>query len=277
LTNSVETRVAPEAGCPAGDSLCGFSEGMTVLIYDENGHSETFTITQIQDVNQNNIKIQHNGEKLTYPFPMNPSTKIVQANSYTYFLKSDVASGTFQLMRYDGGTGADVPVVDNVVGMSFRYFADPQPPQLNGHVLSDTTVPVTTYGPRPPVAGQNNGDGWPDGENCVFKFTGPTLGPRLPVLGNGTTLVELQAADLSDGPWCPGPAAAAPAAGSWDADLLRIRKVQVTLRVQSAVAALRGPAGALFTYGGTSREGSKWVPDQQMTFAVSPRNLNLGR
>jgi prepilin-type N-terminal cleavage/methylation domain-containing protein len=276
LTNSVETRVAAQAGCPSGDALCGFSEGMTVLIYDENGHSETFTITQIQDVNQNNIKIQHNGEKLTYPFPMNPSTKIVQANSYTYFLKADATTSTYQLMRYDGGNAADVPVVDNVVGLSFRYFADPQPPQLNGHPLSDKTVPVTTYGPRPPVTGQNNGDGWPDGENCVFMFAGPQLVPRLPVIGNGTTLVELTAADLSDGPWCPGSAAGA-TPSSWDADLLRIRKIQITLRVQSAVAALRGPASALFTYGGTSKEGTKWVPDQQMSFAVSPRNLNLGR
>jgi hypothetical protein len=43
------------------------------------------------------------------------------------------------------------------------------------------------------------------------------------------------------------------------------------------VAALRGPARALFMYGGTSREGAKWVPDQQMSFSVSPRNMNLGR
>jgi prepilin-type N-terminal cleavage/methylation domain-containing protein len=277
LTNSVETRVAPEAGCPAGDALCGFSEGMTVLIYDENGHSELFTITQIQDNNLNNIKIQHNGEKLSYPFPMNPSTKIVQASTYTYFLKTDVATSTFQLMRYDGGKGADVPVVDNVVGLSFRYFADPQPPQLNGSPLTDKTVPATTYGPRPPVVGTNNGDGWPDGENCVFMFAGPQLVPRLDVIGDGTTLVELAPAKLADGPWCPGPAGAAPGQGSWDADLLRVRKIQVTLRVQTALASLRGPASALFTYGGTSKEGTKWVPDQQMSFSVSPRNMNLGR
>ena len=64
---------------------------------------------------------------------------------------------------------------------------------------------------------------------------------------------------------------------AWDADLLRVRKVAVTIRVQSANAALRGPASALFTNGGTSKEGSKWLPDQQVTFSVSPRNLNLGR
>jgi hypothetical protein len=63
----------------------------------------------------------------------------------------------------------------------------------------------------------------------------------------------------------------------WDADLLRIRKVAVTIRVQAAVAALRGPASTLFTHGGTSRGGNKWAPDQEVRFQVTPRNLNLGR
>jgi hypothetical protein len=86
-------------------------------------------------------------------------------------------------------------------------------------------------------------------------------------------LVKLAAAQLTDGPFCPNNTDG----NRWDADLLRIRKVGVTLRVQSAVAALRGPAGALFTRGGTSRGGNKWVPDQELHFDLSPRNLNLGR
>ena len=40
---------------------------------------------------------------------------------------------------------------------------------------------------------------------------------------------------------------------------------------------LRGPASALFTNGGTSRSGSRWAPDQEVRFDVSSRNLNLGR
>jgi Tfp pilus assembly protein PilW len=276
LTNSAVTNVAPEAGCPTTDPLCGFKVGMSVLIYDQNGHADIFTITQVIDPNQNTIKLQHNGSKLTYPFPMNPSTKIVQTFSFTYYLKTDTANNVYQLMRYDGTNNPDVPVVDNVVSLQFHYYADPQPPQLNGRALSDLSGPATTYGPRPPTAGQNTGDGWPNGENCAFMFTNGQLGPRLPVLGGNpasNTLVELTAAQLNDGPWCPG------AAGNtqWDADLLRIRKVGLTLRVQAAVAALRGPASTLFTYGGTSKDGTKWVPDQQITFNVSPRNMNLGR
>ena len=59
----------------------------------------------------------------------------------------------------------------------------------------------------------------------------------------------------------------------WDADLLRIRKIGVTLRVQAANAAMRGPASVLFAHGGTSRSGNRWLPDLQVRFEVTPRNL----
>jgi hypothetical protein len=77
---------------------------------------------------------------------------------------------------------------------------------------------------------------------------------------------------FADGPWCPNPNAP----NRFDADMLRIRKIRVTLRLQSPIAALRGPAGPLFTNGGTAT-GSKMVPDQEIRFDVTPRNLNFGR
>lgn len=86
-------------------------------------------------------------------------------------------------------------------------------------------------------------------------------------------LSPLQAAQLTDGPWRPDESSA----NRWDADLLRVRAVNVTLRVQAAIAALRGPAGALFAAAGTGRDASRWVPDKQITFRVSPRNLSGGR
>jgi hypothetical protein len=49
------------------------------------------------------------------------------------------------------------------------------------------------------------------------------------------------------------------------------------LRVQAALTALRGPASALFAHGGTSRGGHQWVPDLEVRFQVSPRNLNVPR
>jgi hypothetical protein len=97
--------------------------------------------------------------------------------------------------------------------------------------------------------------------------------PRLPSLAATTGEVELTQAMLTDGPWCPDPTFD----NRYDADLLRIRRVVVTLRVQAAVASLRGPAGVLFTRGGTSTSSQRYVPDQEIKFSVTPRNMTLGR
>jgi len=43
--------------------------------------------------------------------------------SHTYHLKNDVATGTFQLMHYDGAA-TDLPVVDHVVKLQFEYLGD---------------------------------------------------------------------------------------------------------------------------------------------------------
>jgi hypothetical protein len=63
----------------------------------------------------------------------------------------------------------------------------------------------------------------------------------------------------------------------YDADILRIRKIGVRLRVQVASAELRGPAGVLFSNGGTSTNTTLMVPDQEIRFDIVPRNFNLGR
>jgi len=85
--------------------------------------------------------------------------------------------------------------------------------------------------------------------------------------------VSLTAAELTDGPWRPDDTDA----NRWDADLLRIRTIGVTLRIEAAAAAMRGPAGLLFANGGISRGGGRWLPDQVITFQIAPRNLNLAR
>jgi hypothetical protein len=213
----------------------------------------------------------------TYTFPA--GSKIVEAASHTYYLKTDVANNAFQLMHYDGTSNADVPVVDNVVGLSFDYYGDAQPPIVR-KPLADPTPPGTTYGPKPsavalPNAANPTAGPFVAGENCIFSNDGsPIPAPKLATLGGGTqALVKFTAADFTDGPFCPN----ATNANRWDADLLRIRKVGVTLRVQTAVSALRGPASVLFTRGGTSKGGVKWVPDQELHFEIAPRNLNLGR
>jgi len=261
--NSVEIGVTAEPGCPAADQLCGFKEGMTVLMYDDSGNFDIFTITNVQEAA---LHLQHRNDRLTYEDYAVKTTKIVQANFFEYYL----SAATNQLMFYDGSGAPDVPVVDNVVGLKFEYYGDPQPPL----VRNSASPWLTTYGPAPKAIAPPSST-WGNDENCVFAPNGgiaPTA--KLPILGAANSaLVQLSAAQLTDGPWCPS----ATNVNRWDADLLRIRKIGVTLRVQAALASLRGPASALFTKAGTSRSGTKWVPDQEIHFMVSPRNLNLGR
>jgi hypothetical protein len=40
---------------------------------------------------------------------------------------------------------------------------------------------------------------------------------------------------------------------------------------------MRGPAGTLFHRAGTSGAGQHYVPDQEISFDITPRNMNLGR
>jgi hypothetical protein len=265
--NSNELKVNPEPGCPANDQLCCFAEGMQVVIFDSSGAWNTFTITSVQTPA---MHLQRHGPDFVKDY--DSGAMIAQVVPRTYYLKSDDATKTYQLMYYDGDQ-TDVPLVDNVVGLTFEYFGEPQPPALLKPV-SDPTGPWTTYGPKPPALGVSGGMGYPDGENCTFQVGGGQQVSRLPVLGGGGTgLVPLTQQMLTDGPWCPGP----DSQGRFDADLFRIRRIRVTLRVQSGLQQLRGPAGPLFAKGGYSRGGEMFVPDQELRFDVAPRNLNLGR
>jgi prepilin-type N-terminal cleavage/methylation domain-containing protein len=178
--------------------------------------------------------------------------------SHTYYAKPDAASGALQLMHYNGASG-DFPVVDNVVHLSFAYFGDPAPP-------------VSIGAPGPGVD-SDPVDEYPAGENCLFVRVNGDAVPRLPRLADGTGMQSLDATALTDGPWCPNAAAA----DRFDADLLRVRRIHVRLRVQAGNAGFRGPAGALYGRGGIARHSLRLVPDADVQFDVTPRNLNTGR
>ena len=268
-SNSAEIKVADIAQCTGTGQgqLCGFKTGMRVLIYDAKGHWDTFTITHVQDAAGH---IQHQGQDLSYSF--GPDSAVSQVMTQSYYLKSDAGTNTYQLMYYDGYQ-TDAPVVDNVVKLEFSYYGDPLPPQLLPKAcFTSECKGGTTYGPNPPGLGVSNAP-WPDGENCAFTVVGGAYAPRLATLGASNAQVNLPLSSFSDGPWCP----AIDSPDRFDADLLRVRRVRVKLRVQAALASLRGPAGALFMKAGTSSTMERYVPDQEIQFDVVPRNMNLGR
>jgi hypothetical protein len=270
--NSQELVVKPQLNCGLDkhDQLCGFEDGMRVLIYDVDGSWDSTTITTVQD---EALHLQHSG-KLSGAYDSG-TAQLTEVAAHTYYLKTDINTNTYQLMHYDGYK-TDLPIVDNVVKLNFSYFGDPQPPMLiPGKSLCDASAkgPFTTYGPKPPCIGLPPKATYPTGENCAFTVAGGVQVPRLPTLAATTGEVELTPAMLTDGPWCPDPTFD----NRFDADLFRIRRVVVTLRVQAAVASLRGPAGLLFTRGGTSTSSQRYVPDQEIKFSVTPRNMTLGR
>jgi Tfp pilus assembly protein PilW len=216
LPGAIMLQAAPGVGCPAGTNLCGFTAGMTALVYDGSGNVDAFTVASVADAAAQLTLTARPADSTGTTY--RSGSNVVEGRLDVYYLKTDAASQTFQLMHYDGSANADVPVVDHVVGLAFEYYGEPQPP------------------------------------------------------GSAAALVPLTAGELTDGPWRPDAANA----NRWDADLLRIRTIAVTIRVEAASSALRGPAGVLFSNGG-SAAANRWIPDQEIRFQVSPRNLNLAR
>jgi hypothetical protein len=266
---SADIRVNAQPGCPAGDPLCGFQPAMTAIIFDETGSYETFRVSGLV---ASPAAVQHAGEPLARAYGVGAHvTRVVAA---TYWLKTDTTANVYQLMRYDGDQ-TDLPVVDEVVGLDFEYYGDAQPPALRKPV-TDPKGPWTSYGPRPPPLGIDNpADTWGSGENCIFSVRErqQVTRPEMAVLDSVPgALVKLDSRRLTDGPWCPDETVSS----RFDADLLRVRKIRVTLRVQVGLAALRG-TGKFFAHPGTSQSAQRWVPDEHIAFDVTPRNLSFGR
>ena len=257
-------RLNPGPGCPPASASCGIAVEDDVMVGDGRG---SFSLYSVVDVVPPFLQLRHNGVDAPFVYPA--GSPIVPIVSRTYELRAATASRPPRLIRYDGGSGPDAPVVDHVVGLSFEYLGEPDPPRMR-RPLSDAGGPWTTYGPPPPAA-DTSAVPYTAGSNCVFAANGsPLATPVMPSLGGASgALVPLTAGELTDGPWCPD--AAAP--NRFDADLLRIRSVLVTLRLESANASLRGPAGLLFTRRGTARAGDRYVPDIELRVRVTPPNL----
>jgi hypothetical protein len=150
----------------------------------------------------------------------------------TYYLD---ASGK-RLMMYDGAR-SDVPLVDQVVDLRFAYYVDPRP----------DSVP-------PPDAGSSN---------CAYAGT-PPLSLLTDLGGDAPKLLD--ASRLTDGPSC------GQSPYRFDADLLRIRRVAVSIRLEAESAEFRG-SGAAFASAGISRSSARNIVDLQTIIDVAPRNM----
>jgi hypothetical protein len=238
-----------QPGCPynpPSDCSCGLRDNDDVLIFDRSGHFDTFTITNVQADNCGGNPeghLQHRGQDLSYAYKEDAS--VLKVKSYSYYLDTT----TNQLMRYDGGTGTPTPVVDNVVDLKFEYFGDPD----------TSTLPK----PPPPETSCL----YPDGTTVVSGLYAVSGSPG----SRDGSLAPFPLSAFTDGPFCGG------GSNAFDADLMRIRKVRMTIRVQTPMDALRGQDTRLFKKPGTSRSGQRMVPDLTAAFEIVPRNMNLSR
>lgn len=231
---SAELKVEDMPNCPKGEELCGFKEGMTLLIFDDEGHFDFFTVTNVQS---DAGHLQHRQQDLSYAYEA--GAKVTQADTHTYYF--DAASRT--LRHYDGYL-TDVPLVENVVGLTFNYFGDPNPPLT----------------PKPPLGKAN----------CLYDAGGNVVGGLQTLATQGGSLAELPLTMLNDGPWCGN------GNNRFDVDLMRVRKVRITIRVEASQDALRA-SGADFANSGFSSSALRMLSDYTVRFEVTPRNMNLGR
>jgi hypothetical protein len=196
-----------------------------------------FDLFTITEVQDEAGHLQHRGQAMSVAY--NIGASVTQIVSNTFYLNR----ATRKLMRYNLAD-EDTPLVDDVVDLKFEYFGDPNPPTA----------------PKPPAGVAN----------CLYDAAGNYR--NLPVLAaDDGSLASLPGDILTDGPMCGG------GTNQFDADLLRIRKVRVTMRIQVATASLRGTDTQLFMVPGTARGGQRYVPDYRLSFEVTPRNLNLTR
>jgi hypothetical protein len=173
------------------------------------------------------------------PFNYPAGSVVTEAESHTYYFDAQNRQ-----LRHSDGYLTDIPVVDDVVGVAFEYFGDPWPPRA----------------PKPPSGAAN----------CLFDPSGSPV-PGMAVLpAQGASLAPLPLAMFRDGPWCGD------GDNRFDADLLRIHRVRVTLRLQVGNEMMRGRSTE-FVVAGTSVSAARSLPDYSLRFDVSPRNMGWDR
>jgi prepilin-type N-terminal cleavage/methylation domain-containing protein len=168
-----------------------------------------------------------------YVFPAGSTAVAVETR--TYYFDAEAR----QVRQYDGRL-SDVPVIDDAVAMRFEYWGEAGVPPRTRRAVGEAS--------------------------CWFGADGlPRHGAV--VAPAGSPLVRLPLESLRDGPWCGS------GENRFDADLLRIRRVRVVVRVAAGSDDARG-TGDAFLRAGSATSAMRLVPDVEVTVDVSPRNLN---
>lgn len=197
----------------------------------------TYDLFTVRSVQGLTLDVRHQGDGSSAGYA--EGAPVLAGQSTTFYLDSR----THILRTYDG-EASDFPLLDDVVGMTVQYFGEGSPPVW----------------PRPP-AGQ---------ANCLYDVDGTYLSALLPVMPGAPAFVPLVPDQLTDGPWCGA------GGNQFDADLLRVRRVRLVVRVQASDSSVRGRDPDRFAVPGTATSRARMVPDVIVAVDIGPRNLVQG-
>jgi prepilin-type N-terminal cleavage/methylation domain-containing protein len=243
--------------CALTTAVCGFDVGDVAVVFDERGH---FDVLEVAAVSELLSRITPT-TPLSYAYGVGAWVLAVRVDRFGLVRQVD---GSQTLTRITWA-GAREPMVDGVVDLEVRAWGKGAPPEVRDAALGPG---LAQYGLHPPEPLQPDPDNvFPDGTHCMVARTGAVPSSRLASYEpDAEGLVSFGPAELSDGPWCPYDGWS----GAFDADLFRLSRIDVRVRVEVQSAEFRGPAGRLFTRGGTaSRNAPKWVLDRTLETSVA--------
>lgn len=243
--------------CPRSTLVCGFRIEDVAVVFDDRGHFDVFDVAAVSDT-------------LTRIVPRRPLSRAYDTGDWVVSARVD----RFGLVRQPDGSrtltrvtwaGAVEPLVDGVVDLDIVVWGRADAPSLRD---ADEGPGLSSYGLAPPPPGEADGEAiFADGEHCMARRVGGA--PQSPVTARAVDadgLSQLAPADFDDGPWCPS--STAPSA--FDADLLRVQRLDIRMRVEALAAEFRGPSGFLFTRGGTAtRDARRWIADRTLQVSVA--------
>ncbi len=161
-----KARLLALPGCPATRPACGLAPGDGLVLFDDQGHFDVFSVISAVGLDAD---LRHRGLLGAYGYQAGSHAAEVELRSY-YF---DAAQGQ---LRFSDGDATDQPVVDGLSHAAFEYFGSFAPPRF----------------PTPPAGVAN----------CLYDAAG-VPNPALITLPAGSDgLAVLTPAMLGDGPWC---------------------------------------------------------------------------
>jgi len=247
----------PGSGCALTPVVCGFDVGDAVVIFDSRGHADVFEIGAVSD----ELARITPRQPLSYAYTTGASVMAVRLDRFGLLPQADGS----QVLTRITFAGAREPMVDGVVDLAFHVWGRASAPQVRD---AATGPGLAQYGLHPLEPFETDPeDVFPAGVHCMIARTATAPVSRLATYASDPDgLARLEPSHFSDGPWC----AFDGAPGAYDADLFRLQRVDIHLRVEVQSAEFRGPAGRLFTRGGTAdRNAPRWIPDRTLVASVA--------